>query len=367
MAETSAKKHTYPCSGCGASLTFEPGTHSLTCDYCGNEQKIETGAGTTQVTVQEYDFSAGLAKAKKQTKGEQGGKEVACDGCGARTVFETQASECPYCDSPVVVAQDDAEEVLVPESLLPFKVTHDQAGEAFRSWVTGLWFAPSDLAKKAIGEAINGVYMPYWSYDTNTTTDYSGERGDHYTETETYTDSEGNQQTREVQHTNWTSASGTVRVNFDDVLVCASKSLPLTLTRGLEPWDLGDLKPYDPAFLSGMGAERPQIDLDQGFKVAQGRMQPRIRTTIEGDIGGDEQRIHSMDTRYDDVTFKHFLLPLWISSFRYDQEVFRFTVNARTGLVTGERPYSWIKITLFVLFIIAIVIGIVALISMGGK
>ena len=364
MSETAAK-HTYPCDGCGASLTFEPGTTSLTCDYCGNAQTIGADAGKT--TVEEYDFSAGIAKAQRQKSSDlvQGGKEVACNSCGARTVFEEEAGECPYCDSPVVLAQETGEDVLVPESLLPFKVTQREAADEFQSWVSSRWFAPSDLAKKAMGEAINGVYMPYWSYDSQTTTNYSGERGEHYYETETYTDSEGNEQTREVQKTRWHAASGVVQVTFDDVLIYATKSLPRNLVQSLEPWDLAELRPYDPAFLSGMGAERYSIDIEVGFSLAEGRMRPRIHSACETDIGGDEQRVHSMAIRHDDVTFKHFLLPLWISSFRYEEEVYRFLVNARTGEVSGERPYSVIKIVLFVLFILALVIGVIALASAG--
>ena len=62
------------------------------------------------------------------------------------------------------------------------------------------------------------------------------------------------------------------------------------------------------------------------------------------------------------MTFKHTLLPVWISAYRYHDRTFRFLVNARTGEVQGERPYSWIKITLFVMLILAVV-AIVAMIS----
>ena len=54
-------------------------------------------------------------------------------------------------------------------------------------------------------------------------------------------------------------------------------------------------------------------------------------------------------------TFKHLLLPLWISSFRYGDRVFRVLVNARTGEVQGERPWSVPKILLLILGIAAVV------------
>ena len=90
-------------------------------------------------------------------------------------------------------------------------------------------------------------------------------------------------------------------------------------------------------------------------------MVPPIRDAIRSDIGGDEQRIGTMQVSHADVRFKHLLLPMWISSFRYKEKVYRFIVNARTGEVAGERPWSVIKIVLTVLAVIAVVVGIVVL------
>jgi len=80
-----------------------------------------------------------------------------------------------------------------------------------------------------------------------------------------------------------------------------------------------------------------------------------IDSKIRWDIGGDEQRIHSKTTYYENITFKYILLPVWISAYRFKDRNFQFLVNARTGEVQGERPYSWIKITLAVLLVIAII------------
>ena len=86
------------------------------------------------------------------------------------------------------------------------------------------------------------------------------------------------------------------------------------------------------------------MDPADGFAMAADVMDPQIRQAIRHDIGGDHQRIHSVNTRHDDVTFKHILLPVWLSAYRYRDRVYRFLVNARTGEVQGERPWSWIKI-----------------------
>ena len=93
-----------------------------------------------------------------------------------------------------------------------------------------------------------------------------------------------------------------------------------------------------------------------GFERAKAIMDPPIRQSINRDIGGDHQRISAVNTQYNDITFKHLLLPVWISAYRYREKVFRFLVNARSGEVQGERPYSVWKILIVILAAILAVI-----------
>ncbi|HRG75498.1 MAG TPA: hypothetical protein PLX69_13140, partial [Leptospiraceae bacterium] len=174
-------------------------------------------------------------------------------------------------------------------------------------------------------------------------------------------------QTRQVQHTRWYPASGSVSASFDDVLVCASKSLPHEMIDELEPWDLHELKPYDARYLSGFVTERYKIGLEEGFSISKGKMDGPIREKIRRDIGGDEQQISSVNTTYSEVKFKHLLLPLWISSYRYNEKIYRFIINARTGEVTGDRPWSWIKITLATLAGLALAGAIYYFTQHAGK
>lgn len=347
MTVSSGEHHEFPCQGCGAKLEFSPGTEHLQCPYCGHSQAIGGGGGP----VHEHSLRDALTQIARAPVSQlaEGGKEIECQGCGAITVVTGHASACPFCDSPLVAPIEEDRATIVPESLLPFSIDERAAGEQFKTWVTSRWFAPNDLAERAARAKMDGVYLPYYTYDAQTHTHYRGQRGTTYYVTETYRDSEGNTKTRQVQKVRWTSVSGRVHVHFDDVLVCASRSLPRKLVDGLEPWDLHSLRPFDPGFLSGFMAERAAVDLEEGFGVAKDKMAPRIDSAIRGDIGGDMQRISSKSTDYRNPTFKLFLLPLWLSSFRYDDTVYRFLVNARTGEAHGERPYSKIKIALAVL------------------
>lgn len=354
----------YPCPQCGAQTSLKPGTESLSCDHCGASIPIDA----PNRPIMEHDFAQALAGATRRPVSEvaQGAREVQCKVCGARAIVTRHADRCAFCDAPMVVEITTAEQQILPESVLPFVVDQKDAAAKFQKWMSTRWFAPSDLTRRAKRDGLDGVYLPYWTYDAQTTTRYVGQRGEHYWENETYTE-DGETKTRRVQKTAWYPASGTVFVPFDDVLVPATATLPRKLVEKLEPWDLPQLRPFDGKYLAGFIAERYQVELGDGFKTAQERMEPVIRKAIYKDIGGDEQKIIGLDTRYDGVTFKHVLLPLWLSSFRYNEKVYRVTVNARTGETAGERPWSWIKIVLLIAAIIALIVGIIVAIQLARR
>lgn len=270
--------------------------------------------------------------------------------------------DCPFCGTHLENQPETVAGMLPPESLLPFYIDLRTARAAFDKWLHGLWFAPSALKKLALLGQINGVYVPYWTYDAMTYTRYRGQRGDNYTVTETYSerDASGNlvQRTRTVTRIRWTPVRGQVDCFFDDVLVCGSKSLPQKLILGLEPWNTKELEPYKSDFLSGFRTERYVIGLGEGFNLAKQRMEPIILNQIRADIGGDHQRIEWKNTQYLGVTFKHCLLPVWVAHYRFQEKLFHILINGRTGKVSGERPYSWVKIISLIL-VILIIIGLI--------
>lgn len=341
------------CKDCGAILKFNPGQQSMNCEYCGCHNEL--GEVAKPVQAEELDFEAFLANAA-QAAPTMAVTVVKCGSCGASTTLKPNvtADSCAFCGTALVVKSGTSTNIIAPKYLLPFAIDMKKGVENFKKWLHGLWFAPNDLKKAAQNDKLKGVYLPYWTYDTNTWTSYSGMRGDHYYVTETYTVN-GKTQTRQVQKTRWTPASGRVHDIFDDVLVLASNSLPDKYANELEPWDLANLAAFNEQFLSGFIAEQYQIDVKGGFEKAKRRMDPTIRSTINRDIGGDVQQITSMQVQYNDVTFKHILLPIWISAFKYNSKVYRFMVNGRTGEVQGERPYSFWKIFFTVVGALAVI------------
>ena len=145
-------------------------------------------------------------------------------------------------------------------------------------------------------------------------------------------------------------------------VVVAGKGLPTKVEKSLSPWPLDQCLPFTPDVLAGYLARTYDVSLKAGFKEAESRMEAVIRSEARGEIGGDTQRIHSISTTYGALTFKHLLLPVWLLSYRYGADkIYQVVVNAATGEVQGERPYSWVKIASTILLVVAIGVGIAVL------
>lgn len=354
MVET-VEQH-FPCGTCGADMRYAPGTDHLVCDHCGATEPIGGGGGGGR--LKELDFRRALRDALPAAEIEET-RVLTCPNCGAQVEFDaaSHAAECPFCATPVVT-DTGTHRHIKPRGVLPFALTEGAARDAMNRWLGRLWFAPGGLQDYArAGRPMQGIYVPYWTYDAQTRSDYRGERGTVYYETRTRTRTvNGKRVTRQerVQKVRWRPASGRVSRFFDDVLVLASRSLPKDYTDALAPWDLAALEPYQPHFLAGFRAEGYTVELDEGYAEARDHMDAMILRDVKFDIGGDRQRVHDVETSVSEVTFKHILLPVWVAAYKYRGKTYRFVVNGRTGAVRGARPYSAIKIA------IAVVLGLAA-------
>jgi len=332
-------------------MDYDPPSGMMKCQNCGTTQPVPENP--SQVTA--HSLSDAL---QHMTPLSAEALEVTCEGCGSVVVFEPPevAGACSFCGAMIVAQAKAADPMIAPDAVLPVKIPKDAARKEVRDWIATRWFAPNALQKMAQQEGIAGVYLPFWSYDADTVSDYVGARGVHYFETEyfTETDQNGNQvqRSQQVMRTAWSGASGRVSRRFEDLLVPATKAVNPQRLNSLEPWDLPQLRAYEPAFLAGFKAQRYQVDLPAGFEKAKQLMESAITQDVRRDIGGDEQRIDHVDTQSSHEMFRHLLLPVWIGAYRFQGRVFQVMVNARTGEVQGERPYSAAKITLLVFGII---------------
>ena len=277
---------------------------------------------------------------------------VECPQCGAQTRFDPNvvASVCAFCATPMVSATAHAGRQIQPRAIVPFKLETSSAQDFFRKWIAGRWFAPNALRKMVNQvEGVRGVYVPCWTFDAETSSDYDGQRGMHRQVSETVSDGKGGTMVQTRIVTDWYSTSGHVDVAFDDTLVLASSSIPDHLASVLQNWDITNLVPFTDDYVAGFTVEAYQLALEPAFGKAQQIFRPEIERAAEQDIGGDEQRVTNVETQYGNISFKHILLPVWICSYKFANKSWRVVVNGQTGAVKGDRPWSPWKIGFAVL------------------
>ena len=364
MQQPNADANSYRCPECNGEMNYEASVQQMVCAYCSHAMPIPQSEG--QRAIVEYDLEHGLAMARERGFGASV-QTVSCQECGASVSFPDNltATACDFCGSPQVLQQESNRNVIRPESLVPFGVDRQDAKDKFKGWLKGLWFRPSNLKHQASVSEMSGVYIPYWTFDAHVHSDWTAQAGYYYYETEYYTEQDANgntvEKSRQVRHTRWEPAWGARNDLYDDILICASKGLPDNLANRLRTFDTAALQPYESSYLSGWKAEEYAVELNDGWKMAVGQMESTQHSRCAKDVPGDTHRSLNVTNTYSDETFKHILLPIWISAYRYNDKVFRFLVNGQTGEVTGKAPYSAIKIILFILVLVGIIVGIVML------
>ncbi|MDD3738667.1 MAG: hypothetical protein PHP31_05175 [Lentimicrobiaceae bacterium] len=342
------------CKSCGGYMQYSPADEDLKCLYCG----YKGGLDKTPVQIEENDFEYWKNRADEENKEEVIEiPEIKCRQCGATTTLpeNTSAAKCAFCGTPLIMNEASVKRFWQPEYLLPFKVTEKASRENFKKWLGKKWFLPTQLKKYGTTtDSFKGVYLPFWTYDADTYTEYTGQRGKHRTEVSR--NSKGEEVRRTV--TDWYYTSGSVKVPFDDIVIPASKSLPDSILKNLTNWDMMNCVGYKKEFLAGFLTEIYQRDFREAIDDAKEKMDIVIEDSIKVDIGGDDQRIDSSHTEYNNIKFKHLLLPVWISAFKFNNKVYQFVVNGRTGRVTGQYPKDKTKIAMLVITIIAIIVAL---------
>lgn len=342
------------CPSCGGNAVYDPDSGSLKCPFCGTEQEIEQSRHNTI----EHDFLQALEEEDNHTWDEE--KRVfSCGNCGAETILDQDkvADFCSFCGSSHITLSDHHTGIQ-PALIVPFQVTKDEAIAKFKAWMKKRYFAPSKLIQSYEMKNLSGAYIPYWTFDSHTKSNYVVRIGTYYYVTVTRTvtvDGKPKRVTEQVRKIRWRTKRGQYSEFFDDVLVKASKNVASGLITKVEPFRLDDLIDYKSAYLSGFLAERYSIPLKEGWHDAKGIIDRRIESGIEGQEYGDIVQVVNVSTNYKGITYKHLLLPLWISSFQFNNKIYRFLVNGQTGKVSGQSPISIVKVSILVLVILAVI------------
>ncbi len=337
------------CPRCGGVMDFSPETGNLHCPYCDYEEEIKMETDLPE-QAEELDFSKAEFTANKDWGVET--KTVLCKACGAESIYDVlqTSAVCPFCGSNQVMDQNDVD-TIAPGGVVPFSINDKQASQLFHKWIKRKFFCPKLAKESAKPDRFKGIYLPYWTFDTQTISTYTGEYGiDHNRK-----DRNGNTYTE----TEWHHTSGRYTEFIDDELVLATKNQDKYTLRGIEPFDTAKNKTYKPEYIAGFVAERYSIGLKDAWATAmtsiKNKLMHHVSDKIQKEHRADRTRNVKLKTSFNDITYKYLLLPVWVSNFKYNDKIYQFMVNGQTGKISGKTPVSVPKVIITILAVIAVI------------
>ena len=335
------KTQRFVCQRCGGKMAFKPDGRSLRCEYCDGEQTL-LAAMNAGAMVQEHDFIVALATAKGHTR-PVGMCPFTCQGCGASFLLGSSelSISCAYCGSAHVVELSETRELILPEGLIPFGVSEQDARLAFHKWLRS-----TKMRSNAQVSRVRGFYLPTWTFDL------VGEirwRGYVYRDESPSIEVAG----LGVSFSNSRSSRRLVReegnhlLHEDDILVPASNKLPAELAREeARRYELSQLVPYDEAYLVDWPAEVYEISVSDASLVARGEAIKKARQFVKTRIRSTVGYVKDLQLNSSNViveSYKLIFLPVWVARYRYEGQVFHVLINGQTGDVNAQEPRNWLQ------------------------
>ncbi len=327
----------YKCPSCDGRLEFNSGVQKMKCPFCDSEfdvaaimQHDRDLASAQDADQMNWDSSAG----GQWQNGETDGMMVySCSSCGGQVVADstTSATQCPYCDSAIVVSGNFTGS-LKPDYIIPFKLDKEAATAALTKHLTGKKLLPKVFTEQNHIEEIKGVYVPVWLFDAEADADIR------YKCEKRHTWSDSNFKYTEKMYY---SVARRGKVAFERVPVDGSSKMQDELMQSIEPFDFKDAVPFQNAYLSGYLADKYDVTAEQSVAAANKRIKNSTEDVFRDTVQGyDSVTRESGSIILSNGTAKYAMYPVWILNTSWNGNKYTFAMNGQTGKFVGNLPIN---------------------------
>lgn len=344
------------CPRCGSTdIQLRPSTGMLICLFCRyewSEAQVE-GILDTDGDLKNLTgtiISSGAADIDPSVSGVI---TMKCAGCGSEVVVNTEQAlhaRCHWCRH-VLTVNEQVPNGAVPDAVLPFSITHEQAVEHIRQFASKRrTFAHRTFVKEFTPENVVGVYLPYMVIDGNVSADvwghgevlirsYTRGSGD---DKETFYDADVYQVQRHVDFTvdDLTIESSAERANMNTFVNTNN------IINTILPFDTKNAVQWNASYLTGFTSEKRDQDVsavqpmleDQLLSIARAQVEGSVSTYNRG-VRWEHEKLAVHGTRWVSM-----YLPVWLYSYYHEERgkgmVHYIAVNGRTGETMGSIPVS---------------------------
>lgn len=335
------KLEVYACPNCGATTQYDVAAGGVACEHCGYQKATKTE--NVGKLAAEQEFNVETIQKVSQIKWVGDRKNLVCDQCGAITSIPQTAisSSCSFCASNKIHYASIQIEELQPKFIIPFNIEAVRLSNIASAWLGAGWFHPKRLSTSAAVSHFSGIYLPFWTFDADIDSDWKALVG--YERSERYYDASSKEwKTRTTIHWQW--EKGNVSRQFDDLMVPGTRKVSQRILEQIQPFDLNSLKSFSSDFLAGWQAHHFDLPLEDAWNIAKHKMREESRESCYLDIPSSHIRNFSMSADFANESWRYIFLPVFISTYRFDEKTYQIMVNGQTGEIAGQKPVEWWKI-----------------------
>jgi len=372
------------CPKCGSSdITYNIKKEKLVCNYCNTEfDKEEINDVKEAKDLNEELRGSGT----KDITSDEDMITIKCDGCGAEIVINTKEatnSRCHWCRS-VLSINHQIDNGAIPDVLLPFKLSREDAVESINKYVgKRSFFADSKFKKEFNTNNVMGVFFPYMLVDARGHGKFIG-TGEHevrsYTVTKKVKHFDKEEEERETHYDfDVYSIEREFDVAIDDLTVETSMEIlnknnsnrTTNIINSVMPFDTENCIKYKGNYLSGYSSEKRDLNISNIEDKVDKELRDITRHALNNEIKFYDRGV-KWDQENVEFNGKQWIsayLPIWLYSYQ-DNNVLRYVaVNGRTGATMGSIPLNKLKLFIFsaLFFVIPLLLACLFLQQNGLK
>lgn len=304
----------FECPNCGGNLKFDISSQQLACENCQTMADPYALDTKEKGAIEQTNFDATI---------------FTCPQCGGEILStDTSAAEfCSFCGASTILYSRIRKEKR-PGYIIPFQKTKEDCKKAYSSFMKKAIFAPDDLKDPKRIDSFRGIYMPYWAFHMTQNQPFSlkgtrtHRRGDYI-------------------YTDHYALSGEIEASYKGLSYDASSSFDDNISEKLAPYNIKEMKPFTPAYLSGFYADTSDVDASvyapDAKEIANDTSMDEIYRTPAFSsyslMGGSDIHLNTDVSKADSAMF-----PVWFLSYRNGDRVAYATVNGQTGKVVSDLP-----------------------------
>jgi DNA-directed RNA polymerase subunit RPC12/RpoP len=336
-------EESFACTQCGGQTEFNLKTQTLRCTSCGFERQIEA-QHVADSAEQSLEFMLPTHRGHRWAEAQH---HLSCQKCGADSLWPVaqRTLRCPYCGSGQLIESQETQNLIDPQAIGLMEIDENQALRLATDWLGKGWFSPDDLSDSAQKTALRPAYYPFWTFDGTLELNWHCEVN------------EGSN-----DNPRWVSRSGTEYHIFDDMLVSGIKTISQKQVNEISPFKLKEVLEFKPDYIAGWPAVAYDIPLAEATLAARGEVARKVRRTLHRKVLPNRQKrnLNMGGHRWNEMTFKYVLLPLWVGNYPYQDENYPILINGQTGEVNGGKPRDNLKSIALILSILLTIIAVLA-------